>query len=86
MARASAHWVLFWTLLVTSGCTMVDKVVDPVGYETGTYRPIFPWYPAYLFNRDQREYGRWWRENPEAMAKLRDPDAAHAAGCACCSH
>ncbi len=86
---AKAHSLLALCLcavpLTTAGCMMVDKVSDPKGFETGTYKPIFPWYPEYLFDRDAREYGRWWRENPEAMEKMRDPATAHAANCACCS-
>jgi hypothetical protein len=72
-------------LVATAGCMMVDKMSDPEGFENGTYKPTFPWYPEYLFSRDAREYGRWWRENPQAMEKMRDPAAAHPAGCACCS-
>lgn len=84
MAKSQLVLATCALLLATTGCMMVDKVSDPAGFEAGTYKPIFPWYPEYLFNRDAREYGRWWRENPDAMEKMRAP-AAHPANCACCS-
>jgi hypothetical protein len=84
MAKALGFFALCAMLLATPSCMMVDKMSDPAGFETGTYRPIFPWYPEYLFNRDAREYGRWWRENPQAMEMLRDP-SAHPENCACCT-
>jgi hypothetical protein len=84
MAKALLHVTLCAAMLATTGCMMVDKVSDPAGYENGTYKPTFRWYPEYLFSRDAREYGRWWREHPEAMQKMRDQDA-HPVDCECCS-
>ncbi len=37
-------------LLVAPGCMLVDYAVDPVGCGTGSHKPIFPWYPSYLWN------------------------------------
>jgi hypothetical protein len=85
IAKVPVTFAIGVVLLATTGCMMVDKAADPAGFEAGTYKPIFPWYPEYLFSRDAREYGRWWRENPEAMEKMRDPNLAHPENCACCS-
>ncbi len=53
---------LLATIVSTGGCMLIDLAVDPVGCGVGSHEPIFPWYPAYLWNPQLRAYGQRWKK------------------------
>ncbi len=53
--------LLLAILMTAPGCIAVDWAVDPVGCQTGSHEPIFPWYPHYLWDPPREPYTR---ENP----------------------
>ena len=44
----STTLLLLAILCSAPGCMLVDLAVDPVGCQTGSHKPIFPWYPSHL--------------------------------------
>ena len=64
MARKFLVLLFAAAVLQTVGCMLVDVAVDPVGCGAGTHKPVFPWYPAYLFSPELSQYGDRWRGVP----------------------
>ncbi len=59
--------------LTTPGCLAVDYAVDPVGCGTGFHEPIFPFYPAMLWDRQLREDVRRAHWSPHESSASRAP-------------